>query len=275
VRVRCALTQPSRTQLDECEATALDDLAAFDDGAPLAAQDFEADGVAAAAAYRNACAALAERRAAGEPDALLPPPPAPPLLLSECERLRLTAYRLRAARERFAAGAAAALRDDAALCAAWHTLYENTDAFSQGWLTAGVTAVAAAAAAGCTNVLVTAGCLLPTLAKLLLFKLDGLFPADAILSARREGKAACFARIVARHGGRARYCAVGDGAEEAAAARAMRWPLLPIAPLPADGALPPHAITTELLARRLADCACEPGSPGATQDAVPEAHAAC
>ncbi len=234
----------------------------LDDGAPVSAACFAADALTAHAAHREAVAARAERLTAGVVAALTPQQPQQPPPLSAAEQLRLTARRLRAAKQRYAAGAEAALPASAD-AAEWRALLRDTDAFSQRWLSTAAAAVADAAAAGCVNVLVTAGCLLPTLAKLLLFGLDHLFPAGVIFSARREGKAACFARIAARFGPGARYLAVGDGAEEAAAARALRWPLLPVAPLAVDGALPPHAITAELLLRRLDDCA-------RVEDAAPE-----
>jgi phosphoglycolate phosphatase-like HAD superfamily hydrolase len=241
-------------------------LRACDDGAPLDAHDFEGDALAAHAAHREALAARQELAAAGELQ--LPPPPSPPPSLTPAERARLTAYRLRAARERYARGVAGAALTAPADVAAWHALYADTDAFTQRWLSLASAAVADAAESGVTNVLVTAGCLLPTLAKLLLFKLNHLFPHNTVLSARREGKAACFARLAARYGARARFVAVGDGAEEAAAARAMRWPMVPVALLAEDGAMPPHAITTELLRTRLADCA-----PGVDELTLPSSSA--
>jgi hypothetical protein len=269
-RLRQRLTAAPRLthQLEDCEATELDDLRACDDGAPLHAYDFEADALAAHAAHREALAARQALAAAGELH--LPPPLPPPPPLATAERARLTAYRLRAARERYARGVDGAALTAPADVAAWHALYADTDAFTQRWLSVASAAVHDAARSGVTNVLVTAGCLLPTLAKLLLFKLDGLFAHDAILSARREGKAACFARLAARYGPRARFLAVGDGAEEAAAAHAMRWAMLPVALLAEDGAMPPHAITTELLRHRLADY----GTAGDDEPtALPSLHA--
>lgn len=230
-------------ELEACEATTLTDLSADDDGARLESYDWSEDAIGRLASHRFATSRCAA--AAGAPGA-----DEAALALSPAERRRLTAYRLRVAGERYAQGSP--LRG--AEAATWHRLYADTDAFSQSWLQAGRQAVAQAAEAGFENVLVTAGCLLPTLAKLVLFKLDGLFKAPhAVLSARGEGKAACFARIAARFGPDARFVVIGDGCEEAAAARALRWPLVPVAPVMEDGAMPPHAITVELLRRHCGD----------------------
>ena len=227
--------------LESCESTQLTDHEADDDGAPLDEHDFDADPLGRLVNQRLPRQEAAEVRAGAGEGAAEPHSP------SAADRARLTAYRLRVAGERYAAGAPLS----GAAAEAWHKLYEDTDSFSQRWLSAGRTAVEEAAAAGFINVLVTAGCLLPTLAKLLLFKLDGLFKAPhAVLSARREGKAACFAKITARYGADARFCVIGDGDEEAAAAYAVKWPLIRISPVFAEGAVPPHAITADVLRSR-------------------------
>ena len=227
--------------LESCESTQLTDHEADDDGAPLDEHDFDADPLGRLVNQRL------PRQEAGEVRAGAGDGAVGPHSLSAADRARLTAYRLRVAGERYAAGAPLS----GAAAEAWHKLYADTDAFSQRWLSAGCTAVEEAAAAGFVNVLVTAGCLLPTLAKLVLFKLDGLFEAPhAVLSARREGKAACFAKIAARYGTDARFCVIGDGDEEAAAAYAVKWPLIRISPVFAEGAVPPHVITADVLRNR-------------------------
>jgi EYA(Eyes Absent) family protein len=68
------------------------------------------------------------------------------------------------------------------------------------------------------NVLVTNGELLPTVAKLLLFGLAKHFHPACIYSSRDAGKLACFREVVKRFGAAADMVAIGDGAEEAAAA---------------------------------------------------------
>lgn len=80
-----------------------------------------------------------------------------------------------------------------------------------------------AAAAVCRHVLVTAGQLVGTLGKLLLFGLDEHFPAASVFSASKASKRECFGRIAARYGPAAAYVAVGDGFEEERAAAALGW----------------------------------------------------
>ncbi len=236
--------------LESCESTQVSDHAGDDDGASLAGYDFEEDELGRLANHRQTRHEAAEGRVRGGQPSAGPPASAQPPALSDADRRRLTAYRLRAAGERYAAGSP--LRG--AEAEAWHRLYAETDAFSQRWLSAGRTAVEDAAAAGFVNVLVTAGCLLPTLAKLVLFKLDALFEAPhAIMSARGEGKAACFAKIAARYGADARFCVIGDGCEEAEAARALQWPLIAISPVIMDGGMPPHSIDVDVLRRRFGE----------------------
>ena len=69
------------------------------------------------------------------------------------------------------------------------------------------------------NVLVTNGELLPTLAKLLLFRLARHFHPACVYSSRDAGKLACFREVVKRFGAAADMVAVGDGVEEETAAR--------------------------------------------------------
>ncbi|KAL0050629.1 hypothetical protein WJX82_003772 [Trebouxia sp. C0006] len=78
------------------------------------------------------------------------------------------------------------------------------------------------------NVLVTTGQLVPTLGKLLLFKLDGAFKATSVYSARNEGKAHCFDLIAERFGSDCNYVAIGDGAEEQRCAEQRQWPFVKV-----------------------------------------------
>ncbi|CAI5933922.1 unnamed protein product, partial [Closterium sp. NIES-65] len=122
-------------------------------------------------------------------------------------------------------------------------------------------AAAAEGGTGAVNVIVSSGQLIPTLVKCLLFSLDPFICSTNIHSSRREGKLVCFKRIRDRfsdrhsnrhsgavtstvtstlegiaadavccktsqtvRSGEHRFVAVGDGCEEAAAARIMGWP---------------------------------------------------
>lgn len=60
-----------------------------------------------------------------------------------------------------------------------------------------------------THVVVTTGQLIPTLAKLMLFKLSGMIPPENVYSARAIGKSACFDRIWLRFGEAAKFCVIG------------------------------------------------------------------
>ncbi|GAB4821578.1 hypothetical protein N2152v2_008624 [Parachlorella kessleri] len=100
------------------------------------------------------------------------------------------------------------------------------------------TAAAATAAAGpaagspsapaveVVHVAVTSGQLVPSLAKLLLFKLSGHFTPDRVYSSRQQGKACCFDKVRERWGQAACYVVIGDGFEEEGAARERSWPFL-------------------------------------------------
>lgn len=59
------------------------------------------------------------------------------------------------------------------------------------------------------NVVVTTGQLVPTLAKLLLFRLSAAIPPENVYSARNQGKQHCFALIRHRFSAAARYCVIG------------------------------------------------------------------
>ncbi len=68
-----------------------------------------------------------------------------------------------------------------------------------------------------------------TLGKLLLFRLDDLFPAHNVYSSSAATKHFCFKMIHKRFGDAVRYCAIGDGPDEEAAADFMRWPFARVA----------------------------------------------
>ena len=100
------------------------------------------------------------------------------------------------------------------------SLFEQTDALTGGWLSRAAAlladcsaSLAAAAGAPGRPVLhqaVTSGQLVPTLGKLLLFRLDAFFRPEDVFSSRGVGKATCFARIEERFGPNAAYVAIGD-----------------------------------------------------------------
>lgn len=161
---------------------------------------------------------------------------------------RKLAYRHRMIREKYAKG----LRDvlDQQMKTRWDDLYNLTDSYTDGWLSSGRAfleqvsgrnkLVAPHLGSSNTlsgsdtkcqdiNVLVTSGSLIPSLVKLLLFRLDDLILHDNVYSSWEVGKLQCFKWIKERFGGPAvRFCVIGDGMEECDAAQRMNWPFIKI-----------------------------------------------
>uniref|UniRef100_A0A7S1T6B2 protein-tyrosine-phosphatase n=1 Tax=Tetraselmis chuii TaxID=63592 RepID=A0A7S1T6B2_9CHLO len=128
------------------------------------------------------------------------------------------------------------LKRSADLC----DLYEKTDQMANGWLSHArktllelqrlSTRLREEEDTETHMMLVTTGELLPTLAKLMLFRLEEFFRPDDIYSAKGPGKLWCFKHIQQRFEGTAvRYICIGDGPEEEAAAASLTWPFLRIA----------------------------------------------
>lgn len=151
----------------------------------------------------------------------------------------------------------------------WNNLYEATDIFTDGWLTAGRELLEACQRANqhlnekqhkaeslntgncdpilqastCVknyNILVTSGTLVPSLVKCMLFRLDSYFHHLNIYSSREVGKLQCFYWIRERvQGLPVRFCVVGDGIDECEAAQWLAWPFVKINIGPdADNRLP-------------------------------------
>lgn len=110
----------------------------------------------------------------------------------------------------------------------WRDLYEATDAFTDGWLSAGRQKVAELQRVNehdptAFNFLVTSGTLIPSLVKCLLFKLDPFFHPSNIFSSREVGKLQCCRWIRDRYTQQQKFCAIGDGPDEREAARVLGW----------------------------------------------------
>ncbi|MCO5582360.1 hypothetical protein L7F22_036254 [Adiantum nelumboides] len=131
----------------------------------------------------------------------------------------------------------------------WQELYELTDSHTDGWLTAGRTILqscvessASETDANCSmglgftslvNVLVTSGSLVPSLVKILLFKLNKFFSYEHVYSSTEVGKLQCFYWIRQRFvNPRSKFCVIGDGLDECEAAEALKWPFIKIDPQP-------------------------------------------
>ncbi|KNA25878.1 hypothetical protein SOVF_002510 [Spinacia oleracea] len=125
-------------------------------------------------------------------------------------------------------------------------LYEMTDTYTDGWLSSARTLLQRCSGDRqltsvdqsefeCINILVTAGSLVPSLVKCLLFRLDSLITCENIYSAWDVGKLRCFSWIKERYGGSdVQFCVIGDGWEECEAAEFLKWPFVKIEPKP-DG----------------------------------------
>lgn len=159
----------------------------------------------------------------------------------------------------------------------WDDLYEETDSFTDGWLSSGrqklkefqkaneqalqdelretascnksteSTSESTAASSNSFNYLVTSGTLIPTLAKCLLFKLSPYFKPSNIFSSREVGKLQCCRWIRDRFLDRntfPKFCAIGDGPDEREAARILTWPFVTISTDPnSSDQLPMLSIT--------------------------------
>lgn len=91
--------------------------------------------------------------------------------------------------------------------AAADLLWEELDAATGGWLTAArtlLTDLTNSSALLVTHVLVGNSQLVPLLGKLMMFKLDTLFDINQVYSAAAVPKIACFKRIAAKFGPKAR-----------------------------------------------------------------------
>ncbi|XP_042388652.1 eyes absent homolog isoform X3 [Zingiber officinale] len=162
---------------------------------------------------------------------------------------RKLAYRHRLIAEKYSQGLPKLL--DQHLIKHWNDLYNLTDCYTDGWLSSAHSLLEQSMGktnsaetdiqtdlnpAGpstnkgkSVNVLVTSGSLVPSLAKCLLYRLDDVIPAKNVYSSWEVGKLQCFSWIKERFRGlNVRFCAIGDGPEECAAAETMRWPFIKI-----------------------------------------------
>eukprot|EP00123_Amoebidium_parasiticum_P015552 comp23029_c1_seq2/m.36803 comp23029_c1_seq2/g.36803 ORF comp23029_c1_seq2/g.36803 comp23029_c1_seq2/m.36803 type:complete len:193 (-) comp23029_c1_seq2:625-1203(-) len=116
----------------------------------------------------------------------------------------------------------------------WLAMFEDIDAFTDGWPTVSGLVLQAATQSdnNSINVIVTTTELLPALAKVLLFRLGEYFPPDLIYSSKPAGKLAVFRDIMDRFGPHSRYVSIGDGEEERDAARKLNMECQTITSLP-------------------------------------------
>eukprot|EP00252_Welwitschia_mirabilis_P012449 TRINITY_DN2751_c0_g1_i1.p1 TRINITY_DN2751_c0_g1~~TRINITY_DN2751_c0_g1_i1.p1 ORF type:complete len:335 (-),score=63.84 TRINITY_DN2751_c0_g1_i1:75-1079(-) len=160
------------------------------------------------------------------------------------------AYRFRSIGNKYAQGLHGLL--DSEQIQLWQELYNVTDAYTDGWLSAARSLLEDCLRKGTcpgsegfdsgnsqasasnkslqnVNVLVTSGTLIPSLVKCMLFRLDDLIPAENVYSAWDVGKMQCFLWIKKRfEGPDTRFCVIGDSMEECEAAEGMGWPFIEI-----------------------------------------------
>ncbi|XP_057520381.1 eyes absent homolog isoform X2 [Amaranthus tricolor] len=122
----------------------------------------------------------------------------------------------------------------------WNDLYEMTDSYTDRWLSSARNLLQNCSSDNegtstdgtefqCINVLVTAGSLIPSLVKCLLFKLDSLIICENVYSSWDVGKLRCFLWIKERFNWpNVQFCVIGDGWEECEAAEFLRWPFVKI-----------------------------------------------
>lgn len=141
------------------------------------------------------------------------------------------------------------------MAATWQDLYRRSNALTGGWLTSAqhlltdITSLAAAGSFGggrpvaVHHFVVSTGQLVATLGKMVLFDLAHAVPAQNVLSASKESKLFCFRYLEALYEGvAAKFCAIGDGAEEQVASAAMGWPFIKI--VLGSSRAPAHPATT-------------------------------
>jgi len=185
-------------------------------------------------------------------------------LLPDATNRRKLAYRHRFVGELYSKGLEKLLSHEQKI--EWRRLYEATDKYTDGWLSAGrqlleeserankmqendlhgrvqtmgtserrLGEVRQVASEGNCNVLVTSGTLIPSLVKCLLFRLNTYFHPLNIYSSREVGKLQCFRWIYERFSMVTppfKFCAIGDGIDECEAAQILEWPFVRVSTAP-------------------------------------------
>ncbi|KAJ4868701.1 EYES ABSENT-like protein [Raphanus sativus] len=194
-------------QVEDCNEAFIDSLREYDDGKDLSRYDFKQDGFTSPTDDLNK---------------------------------RKLAYRHRAVARRYEKGLAPLV--DSGTMSVLDDLYEVTDGYTDRWLSSAkdfleqCSNVKEASSDGTIDqssqdihILVTSGALIPSLVKCLLFRLDTFLRHENVYSSIDVGKLQCFKWIKERYNHpKFRFCAIGDGWEECAAAQTMQWPFVKI-----------------------------------------------
>ncbi|ESQ52143.1 hypothetical protein EUTSA_v10016981mg [Eutrema salsugineum] len=196
-------------QIEDCNEPFIDSLRQYDDGKDLSLYDFKQDDFSTPTDDLNK---------------------------------RKLAYRHRAVALKYEKG----LRPfvDSETMSVLDELYNITDGYTDRWLSSArafleqCSCVKEASGDGTSaidqssqdiHILVTSGALIPSLVKCMLFRLDTFIRHENVYSSIDVGKLQCFKWIKERFNHpNFRFCAIGDGWEECAAAQAMQWPFVKI-----------------------------------------------
>ncbi|XP_008208095.1 eyes absent homolog 4 isoform X2 [Nasonia vitripennis] len=190
----------------ECDQAHIDDVSSDDNGMDLSSYNFANDGFHCEAASNGICLPSGVR--------------------GGVDWMRKLAFRYRKIKETYCnyrnnvGGLLGATKREH-----WLNLRAEIEQQTENWLTVAVKCLSLIGKRShCVNILVTSDQLIPSLSKVLLFGLGGLFPIENIYSANKTGKESCFGRIMARFGRKCTYVVIGDGSDEEAAARFHNFP---------------------------------------------------
>ena len=159
----------------------------------------------------------------------------------------------------------------------WQQLFAQTDLLTGGWLSHAAQLLkdctslpASSGSMPVHHVVVTSGQLVPSLAKLLLFRLSALFQPGDVYSSRGSTKAACFDLVERRFGPGCRYAAIGAQAGCWCPVQHARWTggdlwLVGLARLPKK---PQRTCASDPVAHTHV-AACGASTPDPTQQAPP------
>ncbi|XP_058801576.1 eyes absent homolog 4 isoform X2 [Phymastichus coffea] len=202
IEVSCRISLRSQ----DCDQAHIDDVSSDDNGQDLSAYNFATDGFHCEAASNGICLPSGVR--------------------GGVDWMRKLAFRYRKIKETYCnyrnnvGGLLGAAKREH-----WLNLRAEIEQQTENWLTIAVKCLCLIGKRNhCVNILVTSDQLIPSLSKVLLFGLGGLFPIENIYSASKTGKENCFGRIVARFGRKCTYVVIGDGSDEEAAARTHNFP---------------------------------------------------
>ncbi|XP_017887969.1 eyes absent homolog 4 isoform X2 [Ceratina calcarata] len=192
--------------IEDCDQVHIDDVSSDDNGQDLSSYNFANDGFQCASANNGICLASGVR--------------------GGVDWMRKLAFRYRKIKEIYnnyrnnVGGLLGAAKQEQ-----WLQLRSEIEALTDNWLTSAVKCLSLInKRSNCINILVTTTQLVPTLSKVLLFGIGGMFPIENIYSASKIGKESCFGRVVARFGRRCTYVVIGDDSDEETAARAHDFP---------------------------------------------------